>query len=232
MKIRPLIVRHKTPIENLLGLSHFFKNELLVVNTGERVKSCQPGIKVINCDNQHREVGGYLVGLGALEMLQGEGALVLNDTIFTNRFLWKVTVLKRDMLNKRFKSPALFGFSDVSFDVHTNRWFGNPGWHVRSDAFGLNYEGVQLLLGGLRTETLKRQFSEDIMFQTVSEDFVSRYHPTKKNQNKEFATYFEVFLSHFFREHGLISLSLNGRRNLPVRYLLSLTSSLRRLINV
>jgi hypothetical protein len=232
MKLNFIIVRYSYSVSDICAYFNNINADVIIINTGNPIEAIYSNVKILNFNNTYREVGAYLKGLSLITMDEESFVLLLNDTIFQNKNFWKLSYIVKSMSTDKFSVPCLYGFSDRSFDIYSNKWFGVPGWHIRSDIFGLNYKGLQLIDDELSIDYIYDSYNNDQFFYYILNDFIVRYHRDKINQMKEFATYFEVFISHFFRENGLIYCILDGRKSVVIRFFHTFISSVRRYFNV
>lgn len=158
---------------------------------------------VIKGENHFREFSAILKALNYIDTSETTKVFICNDTIFINRCIWKLDFLVKKLKDINVNFPTIFGFSDKSFEFMSDNWFLRNGFHIRTDVFALNLNGIDLFKEIMKND-FDEMFASDPQFIEVSCDFMTRYHKLKTGERKQIATFIELYISSEFYKNGII----------------------------
>lgn len=167
-------------------------------------------VEHVSASPERREYGAYIQAMKDNKLQPGEFIILMNDTVFKNRALWKISAVMEAARKTPLHLPMLIGFKESNFNVSSAQWFANPEWHIRTDVFALNAAGVELALSKISLPVIDR-LSQQHEFTEIFDEFLSLYHPKKRGQDKDKATCFELYLTKIFFEYGFIRGCIAGR---------------------
>ena len=177
-------------------------NVVIVDNSPEFDLSCDIA-GTIKGENHFREFSAIQKALNSIDTTGESKVFVCNDTIFTNRCSWKLDFLVRKLKAVNVNYPTIFGFLDESFEFLSDNWFLRNGFHIRTDIFALNLNGVNMFKEIMNND-FEKMVASDAQFNEISRDYMARYQQLKSGQLKEIAIFIELYISSVFFKEGFI----------------------------
>lgn len=157
----------------------------------------------IEGNNRFREFSAILEALKYIQTPKDGKLFICNDTILINHCSWKLSFLLDKLKEINIDYPTIFGFPDKSFEFFSEKWFLRNGFHIRTDVFALNFNGISFFKEIMNND-FENMIINDQAFNEIAKDFMERYQKLKLGQRKELATFIELFISYEFFKKGLI----------------------------